>query len=96
MKHYRPAYYKDFRCIASECSDNCCIGWEIDIDEKSAAFYRSVGGDFGCRKKISATFTFTSAKVPSAKSAHSTPATTSGTVTGKKAAWDFAARPQAD
>ena len=51
MKHYRPAYYKDFRCIASECSDNCCIGWEIDIDENSAAFYRSVGGDFGCRLK---------------------------------------------
>lgn len=51
MKQYRPTYYKDFRCIASECSDNCCIGWEIDIDESSAAFYRSVGGDFGCRLK---------------------------------------------
>ena len=49
MKQYRPSYYKDFRCIASACSDNCCIGWEIDIDEKTASFYRSVGGDFGCR-----------------------------------------------
>ena len=49
MKQYRPSYYKNFRCIAGACSDSCCIGWEIDIDDKSAAFYRSVGGDFGCR-----------------------------------------------
>ncbi len=51
MKQYRPTYYKDFRCIASDCSDNCCIGWEIDIDETTAAFYRSVEGEFGCRLK---------------------------------------------
>ncbi len=51
MKHCRPTYYKDFRCIASACKDNCCIGWEIDIDEESAAFYRSIDGDFGCRLK---------------------------------------------
>lgn len=49
MKQYRPSYYKDFRCIASACSDNCCIGWEIDIDPQTAAFYHSVGGDFGLR-----------------------------------------------
>ena len=49
MKQYRPSYYKDFICIASSCSDNCCIGWEIDIDEKTDSFYRSVNGDFGCR-----------------------------------------------
>ena len=51
MKQYRPTYYKNFRCTASDCSDNCCIGWEIDIDPKTAAFYDSVGGDFGCRLK---------------------------------------------
>ncbi len=51
MKQYRPSYYKDFRCIASACKDNCCIGWEIDIDEKTAAFYRGVEGPFGCRLK---------------------------------------------
>jgi len=51
MKLYRPTYYKDFRCIASACGDNCCIGWEIDIDDKTAAFYRGIGGDFGCRLK---------------------------------------------
>ena len=28
-----PSYYKNFRCIADKCPDNCCRGWEIDIDE---------------------------------------------------------------
>lgn len=35
MKCTYPKYYKDFKCTAESCSDNCCIGWEIDIDEKS-------------------------------------------------------------
>ncbi len=51
MKQYRPSYYKDFRCIAGACRDNCCIGWEIDIDDNTAAFYRGVEGAFGCRLK---------------------------------------------
>lgn len=50
-----PSYYNTFRCIADKCTDNCCIGWEIDIDSDTADFYRSVGGDFGkrLRKNIS-------------------------------------------
>lgn len=42
-----PDYYRKFTCTADRCSDNCCIGWEIDIDEKTAAYYDSVTGDFG-------------------------------------------------
>lgn len=34
-----PDYYKDFRCTADKCKHNCCIGWEIDIDEETADFY---------------------------------------------------------
>lgn len=26
----QPRYFKDFHCIGSECSDNCCHGWRID------------------------------------------------------------------
>ncbi len=50
-----PSYYNSFRCVADKCTDNCCIGWEIDIDSDTADFYRSVGGDFGkrLRKNIS-------------------------------------------
>ena len=44
-----PVYCKDFKCSADKCSDNCCIGWEIDIDPASAEYYKNVGGDFGKR-----------------------------------------------
>lgn len=44
-----PAYYEKFQCIAEKCSDNCCIGWEIDIDKETMAYYKNVSGDFGKR-----------------------------------------------
>ncbi len=44
-----PFYCKDFSCIAGKCRDSCCIGWEIDVDGKTAAYYDSVKGDFGKR-----------------------------------------------
>ncbi len=46
MKLVMPSYCKNFKCTASECKDNCCIGWEIDIDEETKAFYDSVTGSF--------------------------------------------------
>lgn len=42
-----PMYCKSFRCIAGKCHDNCCIGWEIDIDSATADYYKSLGGSFG-------------------------------------------------
>ncbi len=42
-----PAYCREFKCTADKCSDNCCIGWEIDIDPSSAEYYKNVKGDFG-------------------------------------------------
>jgi len=45
-----PHYYKNFKCIASDCKDNCCIGgWEIDIDDETANYYKTVSGAFGER-----------------------------------------------
>ena len=29
MKIRVPEYFKDFKCIASECEDTCCAGWGI-------------------------------------------------------------------
>ncbi len=46
-----PSYMEDFRCIADKCNDNCCIGWEIDIDETTAAYYKNVDGEFGKKLK---------------------------------------------
>lgn len=48
-----PGYYGKFRCIADKCTDNCCIGWEIDIDSETMDYYSSVGGSFGGRLKNS-------------------------------------------
>lgn len=46
-----PDYYERFKCTADKCSDSCCIGWELDIDEKTYDFYKKTGGDFGKRLK---------------------------------------------
>ena len=53
MRHIFPDYYKDFRCIGGACKHNCCIGWEIDIDADTAAYYRSVQGEMGARLRES-------------------------------------------
>ncbi len=44
-----PDYYKDFECIKGACRHNCCIGWEIDIDDDTLAFYDTVNGEMGER-----------------------------------------------
>ena len=49
MKLRYPLYYKKFSCIADRCTDNCCVGWEIDIDPATKSFYDTVKGDFGKR-----------------------------------------------
>ncbi len=49
MLRVYPDYYKDFRCINRACKHNCCIGWEIDIDDETAEYYTTVGGEMGCR-----------------------------------------------
>ncbi len=47
MKEVFPNYYEKFKCIAGKCKHNCCIGWEIDIDEETMALYNSLEGEFG-------------------------------------------------
>ena len=47
MKQTIPTFYPQFQCIASRCSDNCCIGWEIDIDPQTLSYYRSLRSSFG-------------------------------------------------
>lgn len=44
-----PDYYNEFKCINKKCKHNCCIGWEIDIDEDTFDFYKSIKGEFGER-----------------------------------------------
>ena len=49
MKRIQPYFFERFACIAGACTDSCCIGWEIDIDEKTANQYAAQSGPFGKR-----------------------------------------------
>ena len=54
MKVRVPNYFNEFKCIASECEDTCCAGWEIVIDDETHKRYEKVEGEFGdiLRSKI--------------------------------------------
>ncbi|MBR6634764.1 MAG: flagellin lysine-N-methylase, partial [Clostridia bacterium] len=47
MKLIAPDYYDKFSCIADKCRHSCCVGWEIDIDEDTYSYYKSIGGELG-------------------------------------------------
>ena len=49
MKITKPIYFDTFRCIAGDCPDSCCKEWDVQVDEKSAAFYRALPGPLGDR-----------------------------------------------
>lgn len=49
MKYIKPNFYDDFHCLAAACSDTCCAGWEIDIDEDTATYYNAIPGPLGER-----------------------------------------------
>lgn len=44
-----PSFYKDFKCLADKCTDTCCAGWEVCVDERTSAKYAKVDGKFGNR-----------------------------------------------
>ncbi|MBQ9801722.1 MAG: flagellin lysine-N-methylase [Clostridia bacterium] len=50
VKLLAPSYYQKFHCIADRCRHNCCIGWEIDIDDRALTAYGALQGEIG--KKI--------------------------------------------
>lgn len=46
-----PDYYEKFQCAGGTCKDNCCIGWDVYVDEESACRYKNETGDFGQQLK---------------------------------------------
>ena len=50
MLYTIPDYYKEFSCIAADCEDTCCAGWQIVIDEKSKKRYAKAA--LGPDKKV--------------------------------------------
>lgn len=53
MRRFKPSYYDEFRCIADKCKHNCCVGWEIDVDEDMLVKYLTEHGEFGDRLRAS-------------------------------------------
>lgn len=49
MEIYYPSYYKTFSCLAGDCPDSCCKEWTVDVDAKTAAYYRTLPGALGDR-----------------------------------------------
>ncbi len=49
MKIIKNACYDRFQCLAGSCPDSCCQQWEVEVDEKSEAYYRSLSGPLGER-----------------------------------------------
>jgi len=45
IKKYQPKYYKSFRCIGSECRNNCCNSWKINIDKNTYDKYMNLDED---------------------------------------------------
>lgn len=42
-----PDYYERFHCLAGGCPQSCCIGWEVEIDDDTAAWYAQAAGALG-------------------------------------------------
>ncbi len=43
----KPDFYDEFKCIADKCTDSCCIGWEIDVDEAAFEKYQKLQSPLG-------------------------------------------------
>ena len=47
MLYVRPDFYDEFRCLADACRHSCCVGWEIDVDAESLAYYKNIDVELG-------------------------------------------------
>ena len=43
----QPDYYKEFSCIAGDCPDSCCIGWQVIPDAEHLEYYKTLEGELG-------------------------------------------------
>lgn len=55
MLHIYPDFYDRFACTCGACPDNCCQGWEIVVDDDTAAFYDSLNTPLGERLRAAMT-----------------------------------------
>lgn len=53
MRYIKTKDFDEFRCIAGECPESCCLSWQIVIDDESLVKYSEMKGDFANRLKNS-------------------------------------------
>ena len=46
MIYTRPDYFHEFSCVAEDCIDTCCAGWQIMIDKESLEKYKNMRGGY--------------------------------------------------
>ena len=51
MIYVKPDFFDKFKCICGKCTDNCCIGWEIDIDDFTYDDYCAMETNFAQKIK---------------------------------------------
>lgn len=52
MKIVKPTFYMNFKCIAGDCPDSCCQGWEVDADSDSLEYYKTLDNSLEIKKRI--------------------------------------------
>lgn len=51
MKEIKPWFYDQFQCTAQHCSDTCCAGWAVMVDDESTQRYRQDTSPFGLHRQ---------------------------------------------
>ncbi len=44
MYNVKPSFYDQFQCIAERCTDTCCAGWGVVVDQDSQKRFRAGSG----------------------------------------------------
>ena len=47
MREIHLSCFQDFTCLAGDCPDTCCSGWQVDLDDATAEKYRKLPGELG-------------------------------------------------
>lgn len=46
MKTFLLSPFKNFKCVGGDCKHNCCLKWQINVDERTLKKYREDESDF--------------------------------------------------
>ena len=46
MSTLAPLYYKNFKCKADACEHSCCVGWRVELDDRTVDLYESAEGEY--------------------------------------------------